>query len=133
VGVDPSSLHRAGAVSPLQFLRSLVGPDGHVHYSRTSDQTPVWVTAEAMMALARKPLPLAPVRSAGHHHGKAAAKAAAARAQAAAAARRRRAAALRQARKRAAAASRPTSVTALAADAATISAVVLAPVGLGPA
>ena len=61
VGVNPASLHRRGAISPLQFLRSLIGSDGHVAYSRTSDQTPVWVTAEALMALAGKPLPLAPV------------------------------------------------------------------------
>ena len=60
-GVDPSSLHRAGSPSPLQYLDRLIASDGHVRYSRSSDQTPVWVTAEAMMALARKPLPLAPV------------------------------------------------------------------------
>ena len=59
-GVDPGSLHRRGAVSPLAFLRSLIAGDGHVRYSRTSDQTPVWVTAQAIMALDRKPLPLAP-------------------------------------------------------------------------
>jgi hypothetical protein len=59
-GVDPGSLHRRGAVSPLQFLRSLMVADGHVRYSRTSDQTPVWVTAQAVMALDRKSLPLAP-------------------------------------------------------------------------
>jgi hypothetical protein len=57
-GVDPGSLHRRGAVSPLAFLRSLMAGDGHVRYSRTSDQTPVWVTAQAVMALDRKPLPL---------------------------------------------------------------------------
>jgi prenyltransferase beta subunit len=60
-GVDPDSLHRGGAPSPLRYLSSLIGADGHVHYSRSSDQTPVWVTAQATMALARKPLPLAPV------------------------------------------------------------------------
>ncbi len=63
-GVDPGSLHRGNAVSPLAFLSSLTGPDGHVEYSRGVDQTPVWVTAEALMALARKPLPLAPVPAA---------------------------------------------------------------------
>ncbi len=59
-GVNPGSLHRRGASSPLAFLRSLTAGDGHVRYSRTSDQTPVWVTAQAVMALDRKPLPLAP-------------------------------------------------------------------------
>ncbi len=68
VGVDPSSLHRRGAGSPLGFLQSLTGSDGHVHYSRTSDQTPVWVTAQAVMALARKPLPLAPLSTGGSRH-----------------------------------------------------------------
>jgi hypothetical protein len=66
-GTDPGSLHRAGAPSPVAYLESLVAPDGHVRYSRASDQTPVWVTGEAAMALAGKPLPLAPVpaRAAG--------------------------------------------------------------------
>jgi energy-coupling factor transport system substrate-specific component len=50
---------------PLAYLRSLQRRDGHVAYSRTSDQTPVWVTAQALAALQRKPFPLAPVRKAG--------------------------------------------------------------------
>ncbi len=57
-GADPSSLHRGGAPSPLSYLESLIAADGHVRYSSSSDQTPVWVTAEAAMALAGKPLPL---------------------------------------------------------------------------
>jgi prenyltransferase beta subunit len=60
-GVSPGGLHRRGAPSPLAYLRSLIASDGHVRYSRSSDQTPVWVTAQAMMALAGKALPLAPV------------------------------------------------------------------------
>jgi energy-coupling factor transport system substrate-specific component len=73
-GTDPATLHRGGAVSPLRFLGSLTGSDGHVHYSRTSDQTPVWVTAQAAMALARRALPIAPVARASrpHHHAPAA-------------------------------------------------------------
>ena len=68
-GIEPGSLHRRGAISPLRYLQSLIDPNGHVHYSRTSDQTPVWVTAEAVLAFARKPLPLAPVaRRAGVRH-----------------------------------------------------------------
>ena len=59
-GVDPSSLRRRGA-SPLDYLRGLIAPDGHVRYSRGVDQTPTWVTAEALLALDGKPLPLAPV------------------------------------------------------------------------
>jgi hypothetical protein len=59
-GVDPNSLHRRGA-SPIDYLRSLIAADGHVRYSREADQSPVWVTAEALMALDAKALPLAPV------------------------------------------------------------------------
>ncbi len=57
-GVNPAAAGRAGARSPLGYLQTLVGPDGSVHYSRTSDQTPVWVTAQALTALARKPFPV---------------------------------------------------------------------------
>jgi hypothetical protein len=45
----------------MAYLRSLVTPSGAVRYSRTSAQTPVWVTAQALAALARKPFPLASV------------------------------------------------------------------------
>ncbi len=61
VGVRPDSLHRRGAPSPLHYLQSLVAADGHVRYSRAGDQTPVWVTAQAAMALAGKALPISPV------------------------------------------------------------------------
>ncbi len=61
VGVDASSFHRRGSPSPVAYLDGLTAPDGHVRYSRGNDQTPVWVTAEALMALAGRPLPLAPV------------------------------------------------------------------------
>jgi energy-coupling factor transport system substrate-specific component len=59
-GRDPAGLRRGGARSPLAYLRSLVGRDGAIRYSRTSEQTPVWVTAQAVAALAGEPLPLAP-------------------------------------------------------------------------
>jgi energy-coupling factor transport system substrate-specific component len=61
VGVDPGSLHRRGAPSPLDYLRSLIAADGHVRYSRGTNLTPVWVTGEALMALEGKPLPIAAV------------------------------------------------------------------------
>jgi energy-coupling factor transport system substrate-specific component len=60
-GVDPASLHRRGAPSPVEYLRSLIAGDGHVRYSRGVDETPTWVTGEALMGLEGKPLPLAPV------------------------------------------------------------------------
>ena len=50
------------ARSPLGYLESLIASNGSVRYSRTGAQTPVWVTAQALTALAGKPLPIAPVR-----------------------------------------------------------------------
>jgi hypothetical protein len=63
-GRDPSRIRRAGSRTPIAYLRSLVTPSGAVRYSRTSAQTPVWVTAQALVALAGKAFPLAPVRAA---------------------------------------------------------------------
>ena len=60
-GRNPAKVRTGGSRDPLAYLRSLTGPGGDVRYSRTSRQTPVWVTAQAVMALAHKPLPLAPV------------------------------------------------------------------------
>jgi hypothetical protein len=70
-GADGGSVGRA-----LAYLNALIAPDGHVRYSRSSDESPVWVTGEALMAIARKPLPLAPVPlpgSGGGSHGRPAA------------------------------------------------------------
>jgi hypothetical protein len=47
---------------PLAYLRGLQRRDGHISYSRTSDQTPVWVTSQAIAALRRRPFPLASVK-----------------------------------------------------------------------
>jgi len=44
---------------PLRFLAGLQAADGHIRYSRSSNQTPVWVTAQALTALRKKPFPLA--------------------------------------------------------------------------
>ena len=57
-GRNPDRQRRRGARSPLAFLRTLQVPGGLVRYSRTSAQTPVWVTAQALAALARRPLPV---------------------------------------------------------------------------
>jgi prenyltransferase beta subunit len=62
-GRNPGSVRRGGR-SPLDYLRSLTAPDGSVRYSRTSGQTPVWVTAQALTALAGKAFPLGPARRA---------------------------------------------------------------------
>ena len=64
MGRDPASVRRGGSRSPLAYLRSLMGRDGAIRYSRTSSQTPVWVTAQALVALAGRTFPLAPVKRA---------------------------------------------------------------------
>jgi energy-coupling factor transport system substrate-specific component len=58
-GRDPAAIMRAGSRSPLGYLESLIAPDGSVRYSRTGSQTPVWVTAQALTALAGRPFPIA--------------------------------------------------------------------------
>jgi energy-coupling factor transport system substrate-specific component len=50
-GVDPAGLHRHLSPSPLAYLRSLIQADGAVDYARANSQSPVWVTAEAEIAL----------------------------------------------------------------------------------
>ena len=45
----------------LDHLARLRARDGHYRYSRASDQTPVWVTAQALLAVERRPFPLEPV------------------------------------------------------------------------
>ncbi len=59
-GRKPGRVRRGGSRSPLGYLRSLVTASGAIRYSRTSAQTPVWVTAQALTALAGKALPLRP-------------------------------------------------------------------------
>ena len=57
VGRAPASFRRAGR-SPLRYLASLQQSDGSFRYSRSSTQTPVWVTAQAVAALERKAFPV---------------------------------------------------------------------------
>ncbi len=57
-GRDPAKARRNGARSPLAYLRSLQGASGAVRYSRTRTQSPVWVTAQALTGLARRPFPI---------------------------------------------------------------------------
>jgi energy-coupling factor transport system substrate-specific component len=61
-GRNPDGVRRGGSRNPLGYLRTLVASDGSVRYSRTSAQTPVWVTAQALTALARRPFPIRPPR-----------------------------------------------------------------------
>jgi energy-coupling factor transport system substrate-specific component len=60
-GREPSRIRRGGSRDPMSYLRSLTAASGEVRYSRSSRQTPVWVTAQAVAALARRTLPLKPV------------------------------------------------------------------------
>jgi energy-coupling factor transport system substrate-specific component len=62
-GRNPRTVTRAGSRSPLAYLESLVAGDGSVRYSRTGTQTPVWVTAQALIALAERPFPIGPERA----------------------------------------------------------------------
>jgi hypothetical protein len=57
-GRDPDRVRRGGSRAPLAYLRTLAGGDGSVRYSRTSRQTPVWVTAQAVIALHYRPFPI---------------------------------------------------------------------------
>lgn len=62
-GRNPDGVKRKGSRSPVAYLESLIAPDGSVRYSRTGSQTPVWVTAQALTALARRSFPIGPVRA----------------------------------------------------------------------
>ncbi len=59
-GVSPASV-RSGGRSALDYLASTQARDGHYRYSSSSDQTPVWVTGQALLAVNGRPFPLAPV------------------------------------------------------------------------
>ncbi len=58
-GVSPASVRSGG--TPLSYLSSTQVGDGHYRYSQTSDQTPVWVTGQALMAVDNTSFPLNPV------------------------------------------------------------------------
>lgn len=62
-GVSPRGL-RAGGRSPLDYLASIQAPDGHYRYSGEYDQTPVWVTGQALQAATGQAFPLARVAAA---------------------------------------------------------------------
>ncbi len=59
-GVSPSSVRKGGS-SPLDFLASVQARDGHYRYSSATDQTPVWVTGQALVAVLGRAFPLSPV------------------------------------------------------------------------
>ena len=59
-GVSPASV-REGGRSALDYLASVQARDGHYRYSSPSDQTPVWVTGQVLLAANGAAFPLAPV------------------------------------------------------------------------
>jgi energy-coupling factor transport system substrate-specific component len=62
-GANPAQFKRGGR-SAYQYLEAGQAADGHYRYSSQSDQTPVWVTGEVLVAAAGKHLPLeAPPRT----------------------------------------------------------------------
>ncbi|HEX3361122.1 MAG TPA: prenyltransferase/squalene oxidase repeat-containing protein [Solirubrobacterales bacterium] len=56
-GADPAQFIRGGK-SAYQYLEDNQAGDGHYRYSSKSDQTPVWVTGQVMVAASEKYLPL---------------------------------------------------------------------------
>ncbi len=52
--------YRRGGAGAQDYLSARQDGDGHYRYSKSSNQTPIWVTAQAMMAAAGKPLPISP-------------------------------------------------------------------------
>ncbi len=60
-GGDPASFRRGGKSAP-DYLTAQQAKDGHYRYSKDSDQTPVWVTGQVLVAAAGDfyPVPLPP-------------------------------------------------------------------------
>jgi energy-coupling factor transport system substrate-specific component len=58
VGADPATI-ASGSSSALDYLTARQAADGHYRYSASSDQTPVWVTGEVLVATAGDALPIA--------------------------------------------------------------------------
>ena len=59
-GADPAQFKKGGK-SAYGYLEDNQAADGHYRYSSKSDQTPVWVTAEVLVAASKRYLPLAAV------------------------------------------------------------------------
>ncbi|HEY2283762.1 MAG TPA: prenyltransferase/squalene oxidase repeat-containing protein [Solirubrobacteraceae bacterium] len=57
-GRNPGTVRRRGSRSPIGYLESLRTPDGSIRYSRTGAQTPVWVTAQTLIALSGRTFPV---------------------------------------------------------------------------
>ncbi len=53
VGADPAKISDGGS-SALDYLAARQAADGHYRYSESSDQTPVWVTGQVLVAVCRR-------------------------------------------------------------------------------
>jgi hypothetical protein len=63
VGGDPESV-QTGGHSALDYLAARQADNGHYRYSASSDQTPIWVTGQVLVAVAGKSYPIsAPARA----------------------------------------------------------------------
>jgi energy-coupling factor transport system substrate-specific component len=62
-GTDPAQFKRGGK-SAYDYLEDNQAGDGHYRYSAKSDQTPVWVTGEVLVAASKRYLPLEAVETA---------------------------------------------------------------------
>jgi energy-coupling factor transport system substrate-specific component len=59
VGADPAKASDGGS-SALDYLAARQADDGHYRYSESSDQTPVWVTGQVLVAVSGDSLPIEP-------------------------------------------------------------------------
>jgi energy-coupling factor transport system substrate-specific component len=59
-GRDPSSVSRGGR-DGIDYLLARQAPNGHIAYSGRTDQTPIWVTAQALVSLFGQSYPVRPV------------------------------------------------------------------------
>jgi energy-coupling factor transport system substrate-specific component len=59
IGTDPASVTKGGASGP-DYIAARQATDGHYRYSQSSDQTPVWVTGEVLVAASGDSLPVEP-------------------------------------------------------------------------
>ena len=57
-GLVAVGAERPAIADGLGYLARLRAPDGHYRYSPASDQTPVWVTAQVLLAVERQPFPV---------------------------------------------------------------------------
>ena len=69
-GANPADFKRGGK-SAYDYIEENQAGDGHYRYSSKSDQTPIWVTGDVLVAAAKQHLPLAavpraPQAEAGH-------------------------------------------------------------------